>query len=48
LKAEGRARLYCHKEIRKGVIDSFSVVVMENKRAEAKAEYERQGYKVVG
>lgn len=48
MKASGRVTLYCSKEIRKGIIDSFTVVVMEDKKTEAKAFYERQGYEVVG
>lgn len=48
MKPQGRVTIYCSKEIRKGIIDSFSVVVAENKKAEIKKEYERQGYKVVG
>ena len=47
MKAKGRTGLYCHKLISGGIIDSFSVVVMDNKKVEARAEYERRGYKVV-
>ena len=47
MKAEGRVKLHCHKVMDNGITDSFTVIVMEDKKADIKREYEMQGYKVV-
>ena len=48
MKAEGRVKLHCHKVMDNGIMDQFTVIVMEKNKSDAKREYERQGYKVVG
>jgi hypothetical protein len=48
LKAKGRVELYCYKKMDNGIMDQFTVIVMEKNKSDAKREYERQGYKVVG
>lgn len=47
MKAKGRVKLYCVKILPCGVLDRFSVVVMESKKDAAKREYKAQGYKVI-
>lgn len=44
--AKNRSRLLCIKELRSGVFDIFTVVVLAGKEDAAKKEYARWGYKV--
>lgn len=46
MKAKGRITLTCTKKLPCGVIDSFTVVVMEGQKDAVKRKYEEQGYKV--
>lgn len=46
MKKEGRVKLYCTKQIREGVTDSFTVVVSKGMADTTKRIYEANGYKV--
>lgn len=46
MKIRNRVKLYCYKVLPNTIVDRFSVVVTEDKKNDAKREYERQGYKV--
>lgn len=46
MKREGRIKLYCTKQIREGITDSFTVVVSKDMADTSKKVYEANGYKV--
>ena len=47
MKSYGRAKLYCWKKLRCGVIDHFYVVVRFADKEDTKKKYKDMGYEVI-
>lgn len=47
MKAIGRIRLFCWKELTCGVIDRFAIIVSRDNESAARAKYAAMGYKVI-
>lgn len=46
MKSDGRITLIIHKHLKGKSNDTFTVVVMENKKDEVKKAWEARGYKI--